>query len=83
MNSYKIYLTKSAELARLISRGLREETPWCKKGGTAISVSNSNGAADSNECIPELFYGQGYCYAMIEYRNGPDDSCPEYSLVIC
>ena len=81
MNSYKIYLTKNAEAARLISRGLREETPWIKDGGTAISVSN--GAAESNEFIPELFYDQGYHFAMIEYRNGPDDSCPEYSLVIC
>ena len=81
MNSYKIYLTKNAEAARLISRGLREETPWIKDGGTAISVSN--GAIwEGDDKIPAVYYGKGYYYAMIEYRNGPDDSCPEYSLII-
>ena len=82
MNSYKIYLTKSAETAYLISRGLREATPWSKEGGATISISHGGASANNNK-IPPCYQRVGYHYAMIEYRNGPDDSCPEYSLVIC
>lgn len=80
MNSYKIYLTKNADAAHLISRGLREATPWSKDGGATISIAH--GCGEENSKIPPC-YQRGRYYAMIEYRNGPDDSCPEYSLVIC
>lgn len=80
MNSYKIYLTKNAEAARLISRGLREATPWSKDGGETIAITH--GCGEENSKIPPC-YQRGNYFTMIEYRNGPDDSCPEYSLVIC
>lgn len=80
MNSYKIYLTKNAEAAYLISRGLREATPWSKDGGETIAITH--GCGEENSMIPPR-YQRGRYFAMIEYRNGPDDSHPEYSLIIC
>lgn len=84
MNSYKIYLTKSAEAARLISDGLKGETPWSKDGGEIISIGVGGVENHIGESkIPLMYHNKGYFYAKIEYRNGPDESCPEYSLVIC
>lgn len=82
MNSYKIFITKNAEAAYLISRGLREATPWSKDGGVTISISHG-GTLAGNDKIPPCYQRAGYYYALVEYRNGPDDSCPEYSLIIC
>ena len=82
MNSYKIFLTQNSEVAHLISRGLWEETPWGENGGETISVSFGPANVGCDK-IPPCYQCVGYYYAYIEYRNGPDDSCPEYSLVIC
>ena len=82
MNSYKIFITKNAEVAHLISRGLREATPWSKDGGATISISHG-GTLAGNDKIPPCYQCAGYHFAVIEYRNGPDGSCPEYSLIIC
>ena len=81
MNSYKIYLTKNAEAAYWLSRGLREATPWSKDSGEILSCTQ--GSVEDNDLIPSCYYGYGYYYALVEYLNGPDDSCPEYSLIIC
>lgn len=81
MKSYSIYLTKNANAAYLISRGLRDCGPWSKDGGEILSVGH--GIVEDNDLIPACYYGHGYYYALAEYRNGTDDSCPEYSLVIC
>lgn len=80
MNSYKIFITKNAEAAYLISRGLRDSSPWSKDGGEILSIVQ--GSVEDDDLIPSCYYGYGLYYAMIEYRNGPDDSRPEYSLVI-
>lgn len=81
MKSYKIYLTKSLEAARLIYNGLQAESPWSKGEGKVISMEL--GFADATKCIPSMYQNKGYSYAMIKYQNGPDDSCPEYNLIIC
>ena len=41
MNSYSIYLTKNANAAYLISRGLRDCGPWSKDGGEILSVEEN------------------------------------------
>lgn len=81
MNSYSIFLTKKPNAAYLISRGLRDSSPWSKDGGEILSIAQ--GSVDDDDLIPSCYYGYGYYYALVEYRNGPDDSCPEYSLIIC
>lgn len=69
-SSYKIYITSSADAAHLISRGLREATPWTKQGGETISTSS--GCVHQDCRIPSLFHGSDKFYALIEYRNGED-----------
>lgn len=81
VKSYKIYITKSLEAASLIFNGLKTESPWSKNEGKVISTGI--GFADETEFIPSMYRVKGYYYAMIEYQNGPDDSNPEYSLIIC
>ncbi len=80
-SSYKIFITSSAEAAHLISRGLREATPWSKQCGQTLSTSS--GCVHQDCRIPSLYHGSDKFYAMIEYRNGEDWGHPEYQIVIC
>ncbi|MBP2629851.1 MAG: hypothetical protein H6Q70_479 [Firmicutes bacterium] len=80
-SSYKIYITRSSEAAHLISRGLREATPWSKQGGQTLSTSS--GCVNQDCRIPNLYHGADKFYAMIEYRNGEDFDHPEYEIIIC
>lgn len=80
-SSYEIYITSSAQAAHLISRGLRESTPWSKGGGKTISISS--GLVHQDCRIPPLYHGSDKFYAMVEYRNGKDWKHPEYKLIIC
>lgn len=81
MRSYKIYLTKSFDAARVIGEGLKKEEPWTLDDGKMYLVYI--GEADGKSLIPEIYHGWGYYYACIEYRNGPDESEPRYEIVIC
>ncbi|MGE4214116.1 MAG: hypothetical protein AB7E42_04975 [Anaerotignaceae bacterium] len=80
-SSYKIFITSSAEAAHLISRGLREATPWSIQGGQTLSTSSGYVNIDCR--IPPIYHGNDRFYAMIEYRNGGDWEHPEYQIVIC
>lgn len=82
VKSYKIYLTKSFDAARVICEGLKREEPWTLDGGKMYLVYL--GKADGGKLrIPEIYQGRGYYYACIEYSNGPDESRPKYEIVIC
>lgn len=80
-SSYKIYITRSAKAAHLISRGLREATPWSKQGGQTLGTSS--GCVHKDCRIPELYHGDDKFYALIEYRNGENFDYPEYEVIIC
>ncbi|WP_110955180.1 hypothetical protein [Anaerosinus massiliensis] len=80
-SSYKIFITRSAGVAHLISRGLQEATPWSKEGGQTLSTGS--GCVHQDCRIPKLYHGDDKFYAMIEYRNGEDFNCPEYEVIIC
>jgi len=80
-SSYNIYITSSADAAHLISRGLREATPWTKQGGKTISISS--GCVHQDCRIPSIYHGSDKFYALIEYRNGEAWNHPEYQLAIC
>ena len=80
-SSYKIYITNSAEAAHLISRGLREATPWSKAGGKTIGTGS--GCVQEDCRIPALYHGSDRFYAYIEYRNGEDLEHPEFQIIIC
>jgi hypothetical protein len=80
-SSYKIYITDSSDAASLISRGLREATPWTRTGGKTIGTGC--GCVNQDCRIPALYHGDDKYYAMIEYRNGESWEHPEYQIVIC
>ena len=79
MNSYKIFITKSAIAAGLIAEGLERNPSWLRLSGDVKSVTN--GSVTDEDRIPKLFHDKGYYYALIEYDAG--QNCPEYSLFIC
>ena len=78
-SSYRIYLTKSSEVAHLLS-GVwsgRNELNTNQK-----SISRSAGPVNKDCRIPEIFHEQGYFYCIVEYKNGEDWRAPEYELVM-
>lgn len=80
-SSYMVYISNSFEAARLISRGLREATPWSRSGGETIRISC--GYIEQDCRIPAIYHGDGKYYALIEYRNGEDWNHPEYKVTLC
>ena len=80
-SSYRIYITGSSEVAHIISRGLREATPWSKSGGQTIGTSC--GCVHEDVRIPAIYHGSDRFYAMIEYRNGENFNHPEFQVIIC
>lgn len=79
--SYQVYLTKSHEAAELIAEGLKAATPWTKNGGKTLSIGV--GPVNEDKRIPAIYQGQGFFYALIEYRNGEDFSRPIYEVILC
>lgn len=69
MEGYKIYLTKSCEVAHLLSAANRGDAK-------AVSVSSGNVAQDCR--IPELYHDKGYYFCILEYR-GLDT--PKYEII--
>jgi hypothetical protein len=80
-SSYKIYITKSCAAAHHIARGLREATPWSKRGGHTIATSCGCVLKDCR--IPEIYHGSDRFYALIEYRNGETFDFPEFNITHC
>jgi hypothetical protein len=72
MAGYKIYLTKSLEVARLIS-----EAMLARKEDENI-YSTSSGAVNQDCRIPSLYHEKGYFYCILEYR---DLETPVYEIV--
>jgi hypothetical protein len=73
MAGYKIYLTKSLEVARLISEAMLAR----KEKGENI-YSTSSGAVNLDCRIPSLYHGKGYFYCILEYRGL---EAPKYEIV--
>lgn len=63
MTGYKIYLTKSSEVASLISTAHLEEI------GKDNLASTSSGCVHKDCRIPPLYHDKGYFYCILEYRN--------------
>lgn len=72
MPSWKIYLTKSPEVAGLIASVFR------KNGVVGVSCGPV-----AHDCrIPEIYHDKGYHFCAVEYKNGEDWNNPAYELVI-
>lgn len=76
MSSYKIYLTKSKEVAQLLARARSELR-------TEDVIEISTGAVDNDVRIPEIFYGKNYFFCAVEMKSNNYSDDPVYELIIC
>ena len=76
MSSWKIYLTKSPEVAGLIATASMEQF---RKNGI---IEVSRGPVDHDGRVPEIYHDKGYHFCAVEYKNGEDWNNPAYELVI-
>lgn len=72
MIGYKIYLTKSCEVAHLLSAAKREDV------GTGKLAATSSGSVEKDCRIPALYHDKGYYFCILEYR-GLDNS--KYEII--
>ena len=77
MSSYKIYLTKSSEVARLLAQVRSGDLK------TEDVVEVSTGAVNHDARIPAIYHDKGYYFCAVELKSGnfPDDL--NYELIIC
>lgn len=72
MLGYKIYLTKSYEVAILL------QDAWRGKLGKENLESVSAGKVSDDDRIPAMYHGCGYYYCRLEYK---DLKQPVYEIV--
>ena len=72
MVGYKIYLTRSHEVALLLSEANRVYL------GKDNLYSTSSGSVNRDCRVPSLYHDKGYFYCILEYR---DLETPKYELV--
>ena len=80
MLSYKIYLTKSPEVAKRISLSFSGEM----KTGDMVRVGH--GSADGDDRIPAIYHGKGFHYCIVELIENDENGkpyAPTYELTIC
>lgn len=75
MSSYKIYLSKSSEVASLIYSAMQ------MKVGKGI-LSTGSGMVNEDVRIPAIYHGKTYFYCFVEYCNGETWDNPQYELII-
>lgn len=73
MVGYKIYLTKSNEVARLISEAMLN-----KIGEVENLHSTSSGAVGQDCRVPRLYHDKGYFCCILEYR---DLETPKHEII--
>lgn len=76
MSSYKIYLTKSSEVAHLLARARSELK-------TEDLISVSTGAASNDARIPAIYHNQRYFFCAVEFESKDYIDAPSYELIIC
>jgi hypothetical protein len=77
MNSYKVYLTKSGEVARRIEKSY--DGCFAGKGGDVQGIGLGKFVGD-NELIPAVYQNKGYHYCIVTLK---DNGTPTYELIIC
>lgn len=75
--SYKIFITKSAEAARVMREGLMH----LHSDEKAVSISQ--GCVGDSLKIPAIYHDHGNFYAMLEYRNGDTGYPQNYEIIVC
>jgi len=77
MNSYKIYLTKSSEVAGRIARSFEGDFK------TEDIQSVSHGKVNEDARIPAIYWGKDYFYCIVELAPTGENDTPTYDLTIC
>jgi hypothetical protein len=77
MSSYKIYLTKSSEVAHLLAHARNSDL----KKEDVIGISA--GAVNQDVRIPAIYHDKGYFYCAVEMKSGDCWDTPTYELIIC
>ena len=80
-SSYRIYLTKNPEVARVLSQGWRDQEYLDSGRETKKIISRGSGPVNNDCRIPEIYHGRGLFYCTIEYKNGDTWDLPEYEIV--
>jgi len=76
MSSWKIYLTKSSEVAGLIATASMDKF---RKIGV---IKVSRGPVNHDCRIPVIYHDKGYHFCAVEYKNGEDENEPKYELIL-
>lgn len=76
MTSYKIYLTKSFEVAGRIAKTF---TVGAESGIKRVC----HGKLSQDNRIPAVYNDKGYFYCVVELNEYGENDSPEYSLTIC
>lgn len=76
MASYKVFLTKSAEVAGIIARAYSADM----QDNLNCIESIQYGCADGKEIVPAIYHERGYYYCAVELKNMDDQ---KYKLIIC
>ena len=75
MKSYKIYLTKSSEVARRIAKTFQV--------GDDIQRASTGKVQRDTELVPAVYHGKGYFYCAVTLAENGEHDAPAYELTIC
>ena len=78
MQSYKIYLTKSSEVAARISQSFH-----CGGSMPEDIKCISQGLCTGSELIPAIYHNKGYFYCVAELKEHGGHNTPTYELTVC
>jgi len=76
MPSYKIYLTKSSEVASRLVKTFDIST------GDIASVGSGK-VNEGNEHVPAVYHEKGFFYCKVELKPNGEHDTPTYELTIC
>ena len=78
MPSYKIFLTKSSEVARRIQASFSGD--FATEDITRTSQGKVN---EDSELIPAIYHNKGFFYCTVELAPFGENDTPTYELTIC
>ena len=75
MKSYKIYLTKSSEVASRIMKSFQMSDD--------VQRISTGKVHEDTEFVPTVYHNKGYFYCAVTLRENGEHDTPEYDLTIC
>ncbi|MCL2563057.1 MAG: hypothetical protein FWE08_03365 [Oscillospiraceae bacterium] len=75
MKSYKVYLTKSSEVASRIKSSFQI-------GGEIQSLSSGK-VNENTDLVPTVYHDKGFYYCTVTLNENGEHDAPTYELIIC